>query len=220
MQSRNKVIGVGSVIILLFVFGVSHLQAQEEGQEVTLQEYMNHVLELVLGLQDVVDEIAEAAADKREVRALETRVAALETAMPWPTATPTVTPTPTPFPDEARNFAQQLAIDDHAGLWSNFFDLNEDEQDRVVAVYQDYFTKTSDVCNLDFSETYELLQKYAEPIDWYSPPALEARLRNMGMSRAGWRFDFIARIATNSTVQGVIRGYGGCDSYLEWYTSG
>ena len=220
MQSRNKVIGVGSVIVLLFVFGVSHLQAQEEGQEVTLQEYMEQVMALVLESREIVRELAEVAAEKSEVRALETRVAALETAMPWPTATPTVTPTPTPIPDEARNFAHKLAVDDHAGLWSNLSDMSEDEQIRIVNVYQDYFVKTSEVCNLEVAETYELLQKYAEPIDWYSPQALERRLRNMGMPLAGWRFDFIARIATNSTVQGMIRGRGGCDSYLEWYTSG
>ena len=220
MQSKHRFVGIGTLVVILFVFGFSQLQAQEEGQKITLQEFMDRVLEIVLGLQEDAERLAEVVAEKEEVRALETRVAALETAMPWPTATPTVTPTPTPFPDEARNFAHQLAIDDHAGLFSDFSDLSEDERDRIITVYQNYFLKTSEVCELDLGETYELLQKYAEPIDWYSPPALEARLQNMGMPRAGWRFDFIARIASYHFIQGMIRDDGGCGSYLEWYTSG
>ena len=84
----------------------------------------------------------------------------------------------------------------------------------------DYFLKTAKVCKLDPDETFALLQKYAKPIHWYSPPALVAKLRNMGMGGAGWRIDFIARIATNFFVQSVIRDHGGCDSYLDWYTSG
>jgi len=184
-----------------------------------ISPFMNRLLELVREIQSQVNRIAEIAAEKREVQALETRVAARETAMPWPTATPTVTPTPTPFPDEARNFAQQLAVDDHAGLWSNFSDKSEDEQTRIVDVYQEYFVKTSEACNLDLAETYEVIQKYAEPIDFYSPPALETRLRNMGMGGAGWRLDFVARIATDYMSYGWIRDRG-CDRYLEWYTDG
>lgn len=218
MRPQHKFFAIGIVLVVLTVFCAAQLQAQE--QEITLQEYLEKLMELVLESREIVNEIAEAAADKAEVRALETRVTALETAMPWPTATPTVTPTPTPFPDDARNFAHQLAVDDHAGLWSDFSDMDEDEQTKVIDIYQDYFVKTSGVCNLDLAETYELIQKYAEPIDWYSPPALEARLRGMGMGGAGWRLDFIARIATNHFIQNTIREGGGCDSYLEWYTSG
>ena len=221
MKFKHRFVGIGTLVVLLLVLGFSQLQAQEEVQKITLQEFMDRVLGIVLGLQEDAERLAEVAAEeKEEVRALETRVAALETAMPWPTATPTVTPTPTPFPDEARNFAQQLAIGDYAGLFSDFSHLSEDERDRIITVYQDYFLKTSEVCELDLGETYKLIQKYAEPIDWYSPPALEARLQNMGMPRAGWRFDYIARIATNDFIQGMIRDDGGCNSYLEWYTSG
>lgn len=219
MKKRFRFTAAIAIVVVLIIL-ISQTAAGQDGEAMTLQEFINYVVKTTTELQEAVESVVETAADKSEVRALETRVAALETAMPWPTATPTVTPTPTPFPDEARNFAQQLAIDDYAGLWSDFFDLSEDEQGRIITIYQDYFAKTSEVCELDFGETYELLQKYAEPIDWYSPPALEKRLRNMGMGRAGWRIDFIARIATNDIIQEMIRGYGGCDSYLEWYTSG
>ena len=217
MYTKHKAIAIGVLLVLFAVLGAAQLQAQEE--EITLQEYLERLMELVLESREIVNEIAETAAKKSEVRALETRVAALETAMPWPTATPTVTPTPTPFPDDARNFAQKLAVDDHAGLWRNFSDFSENEQSRIISVYQDYFVKTSEVCNLDLSETYELLQKYAERFDGFSPRALETRLRNMGMPNAGWRFDYIARIASNSLIQEMIRD-DGCDSYLKWYTSG
>jgi len=207
------------VISTVLVILIAHTAIGQD-EEMTLQEFVNHVIELLRELQETVDLIAETAADKTEVRALETRVAALETAMPWPTATPTATPTPTPFPDEASNFALQLAIDDHDGGFRDFFDYSEDEQDRIFEIFLDYFLKTVEVCKLTPDRTFALLQKYAEPRDWYSPPALEARLRYMEMGGAGWRFDFIERIATNSIVQGVIRDYGGCDSYLEWYTGG
>ena len=217
MFPKHKSIAIGVLLVLFAVLGTAQLQAQE--QEITLQEYLEQIMELVLESREIVNEIAEAAADKSEVRALETRVTALETVMPWPTVTPTVTPTPTPLTDDARNFALQLAVDDHGGLWSNSSNLSEYEQARIVDVYQDYLVKTSEVCNLDIDKTYNLIQKYAESKDWYSPSHLKAKLRNMGMPNAGWRLDYISRIATNSVIQSMIRN-GGCDSYLEWYTSG
>lgn len=219
MRTKHKFFAIGIILVVLTVFFAAQMQAQEEQEEVSLEEFLNRLWEDVRELQGNVKTIAEITVKKTEVRALETRVAALETAMPWPTATPTVTPTPTPFPDEARNFAQQLAVDDHAGLWSDFSDKSEDEKTRIVDVYQEYFVKTSEVCNLDLAETYEVIQKYAEPIDFYSPSALETRLRNMGMGGAGWRLDFISRIATDYMSYGWIRDRG-CDRYLEWYTDG
>ena len=219
MQPKRKFFTIGIILVVLTVFFAAQMQAQEEGQEVTWQEYMEQIMELVLESQEIIKGIAEVAAEKSEVQALETRVAALETAMPWPTATPTVTPTPTPFPDEARNFAHQLAVDDHAGLWSDFSDKSEDEQAKIVDVYLDYFVRTSGVCDLDLAETYDLIQRFAEPIDQYSPPALEARLRNMGMGDAGWRLDFIVRIVTDYLSHGWIEKRG-CGIYLEWYTGG
>ncbi|MXY95650.1 MAG: hypothetical protein F4Y42_19610 [Caldilineaceae bacterium SB0664_bin_27] len=217
MFPKHLSIAIGVLLVLFAVLGTAQLQAQE--QEITLQEYLENLMEIVLESREIVNEIAEAAADKNEVRALETRVAALETAMPWPTATPTVTPTPTPFPDEARNFAHKLAVDDHARVWSNFFDKSEDEQIRIVDVYQDYFVKTSEVCNLDLAKTYNLIQKYAKPKDGYRPAHLDRWLRNIGVPDGAWRLDFIARIASNSVIQSMIRN-GGCDSYLKWYTGG
>ena len=203
---------IGIVLVIL----IAYTAIGQDGEAMTLEEFVELTAETLMELQKTVERIADTAADKTEVRALETRVAALETAMPWPTATPT----PTPFPDEARNFARQLAIDDHVGAFSDFFDFSEAEQDIRLGIYLDYFLKTVEVCKLDPDETFALLQKYAEPIHWYSPPALVAKLRNMGMGGAGWRIDFIARIATNFFVQSVIRDHGGCDSYLDWYTSG
>lgn len=220
MRPKHKFFAIGIILVVLIVFCATQLQAQEEKEEVSLEEFLNRLWEDVRGLQDAVKTIAEVAVEKSEVRELETRVVALETAMPWPTATPTVTPTPTPYPDESRSLAHQLAIDDHAGPWSDLSEMSADEQTRIVDAYQDFFVRTSDVCELDFVETYELIQKYAEPIDWYSPPHLERSLRNMGIPLGGWRFAFIARIATNSIIQSMIRDHGGCDSYLEWYTIG
>ncbi len=217
MRPKHKIVAIGILLVLLTVLCVPQLQAQEEGQEMTLQEFVDHVVGLVQNMQSLVEKIAEAAAKKSEVRALETRVAALETVMPWPTATPTTTPTPTPFPDESRNFAHQLAVADHAKPWGDFFDLDEDEQERRITIYQDYFVKTAAVCGLDFAKTFALLQKYAEPIDSYSPPHKEVWLQNIGMGGAGWRYDFISRIATNTIIQGWIRD-DGCDDYLDWYT--
>ena len=201
---------IGIVLVIL----IAYTAIGQDGEAMTLEEFVELTAETLMELQETVERIADTAADKTEVRALETRVAALETAMPWPTATPT------PFPDEARNFARQLAIDDHVGAFSDFFDFSEAEQDIRLGIYLDYFLKTVEMCKLDPDETFALLQKYAKPIHWYSPPALVAKLRNMGMSGAGWRIDFIARIATNFFVQSVIRDHGGCDSYLDWYTSG
>ena len=220
MRTKHKSFVIGIVFVVLTMFFAAQLQAQEEGQELTWQEYMEKVMSLVLESQEIIKEIAEVAATKSEVQALETRIVALETAMPWPTVTPTVTPTPTPFPDEARGFAHQLAADDYDSSWGKFSDKREDEQTRILNVYQEYFVKTSEVCDLNFTDTYELLQKYAEPIDWFSPPHLEEKLRNMDMGGAGWRLEFISRIATNSFIQRLIYDDDdGCDGYLEWYTS-
>ena len=53
----------------------------------TLAEVVELTAETLMELQKTVERIADTAADKTEVHALETRVAALETAMPRPTAT-------------------------------------------------------------------------------------------------------------------------------------
>ena len=96
MRSRHKVIGIGTVVVVLFVFGVSQLQAQSS---LTLESLSGRITTLTR----MVSTLTRNKADKSEVRALETRVSALEAtiedARPDPTATrrrPTSTPTPRP----------------------------------------------------------------------------------------------------------------------------
>ena len=98
MKNRLRLPAVLVICTVFIVLGFSTAAAQDE--EITLQEFMDRVIELVLQIQAQVERIAEVAAEKTEVRALETRVAALETAMPRPTATPT--PTATPEPDTVK----------------------------------------------------------------------------------------------------------------------
>lgn len=96
MRSRHKVIGIGTVVVVLFVFGFSQLQAQSS---LTLEGLSGRITTLTRR----VSSLASNKADRSEVKALKTRVSALEAtiedARPDPTATrrrPTSTPTPRP----------------------------------------------------------------------------------------------------------------------------
>ena len=96
MRSRHKVIGIGTVVVVLFVFGVSQLQAQSS---LTLESLSGRITTLTR----MVSTLTRNKADRSEVGALETRVSALEATIedtrPDPTATrrrSTSTPTPRP----------------------------------------------------------------------------------------------------------------------------
>ena len=96
MRFRRKLVGIGTVVVVLFVFGFSQLQAQSS---LTLESLSGRITTLTR----MVSTLTRNKADKSEVRALETRVSALEAtiedARPDPTATrrrPTSTPTPRP----------------------------------------------------------------------------------------------------------------------------
>lgn len=114
MQSRHRFIGVGTVLILLFVFGVSQLQAQGE---ITLESLASRVTTLTRR----VTSLSTGKVDRREFQRLQQKVATVEAKLetlqprstntptrPRPTATQTrprptatytrVRPTPTPVP--------------------------------------------------------------------------------------------------------------------------
>ncbi len=114
-MSGRKIVGIGILIVVLSVFGVSQLQAQST---LTLEGLSSRVTTLARR----VTALSSNKADKDAVRALETRVSALETELgtskptstptrrrptatatrPRPTSTPTrVRPTATPTPGKA-----------------------------------------------------------------------------------------------------------------------
>ena len=95
MQSRHKFVGIGTIVVVLFVFGVSQSGAQSS---LTLEGLSARITSLT----QMVSALTRDKADRSEVRELETRVSALEARFedtrPDPTATrlrPTSTPTPT-----------------------------------------------------------------------------------------------------------------------------
>ena len=113
MQSKRKVIGVGTVVILLFVFGVSQLQAQSP---LTLEGVSNRLKSLTR----TVATLQKTSATKTDVRLLTNRISTLEAnggmtrlapiaTRNRPTSTPTrsrptVSPTPSnPFVTITRN---------------------------------------------------------------------------------------------------------------------
>lgn len=109
MRTKHKFFAIGIILVVLTVFCATQLQAQEEKEEVSLEEFLNRLWEDVRDLQVAVKTIAEVAVEKGEVRALETRVAALETTVsaigapqdtptpqPKSTLVPSVTPTAAP----------------------------------------------------------------------------------------------------------------------------
>ena len=96
MRFRHKFIGIGTVVVVLFVFGVSQSRAQSS---LTLESLSGRITTLTR----MVSTLTRNKADKSEVRALETRISALEATIedtrPDPTATrrrSTSTPTPRP----------------------------------------------------------------------------------------------------------------------------
>lgn len=86
MQSRHRFIGVGTVLILLLVFGVSQLQAQGE---ITLESLASRVTTLTRR----VTSLSTGKVDRREFQRLQQKVATveakLETLQPRSTNTPT-----------------------------------------------------------------------------------------------------------------------------------
>lgn len=124
-------------------------------------------------------------------------------------------PTPTPAGKEYR-FAQQLATNDHDANNEDFSEFSQEERDRIIAVYLEHFVKAVEVCNLDPTETFSILEHYARKRDGTRTPWLQETVQFHGVPSAGWRLDFITRIATNSFIRGLIEN-SGCDGYLDYY---
>ena len=86
MQSRHRLIGIGSIVFLLFVFGASQLQAQGD---ITLEGLASRVSALTRR----VTSLSTGKVDRKEFQRLQLRVATteakLETLQPRSTNTPT-----------------------------------------------------------------------------------------------------------------------------------
>ena len=98
MRSRHKIIGIGTVVVVLFVFGVSHLQAQSS---LTLESLSGRITTLARRVSALTND----KSDRSEVTALEYRVATLEARLETPRSRPTSTPTrrrPTSTPTRIR----------------------------------------------------------------------------------------------------------------------
>ena len=209
---------IGIVLAIL----IAYTAIGQDGETMTLEEFVELTAETLMELQKTVERIADTAADKTEVRALETRVAALETAMPRPTATSTPRPrvisTQSPALDALAS-ARLLAIDDYAASRIKFSGLSLWDQTGIIRVYMDFFVKAVEVCELDAVTTFEIIQKHAQDYDKPRGRWIEGQAQSHDVPGAGWRFEFIRRIAEVAGVQVEIDSKG-CDDYLEWYTSG
>ena len=98
MRFRRKLVGIGTVVVVLFVFGFSQLQAQSS---LTLEGLSGRITTLTRR----VSSLASNKADRSEVGALELRVATLEARFETPLSRPTSTPTrlrPTSTPTRPR----------------------------------------------------------------------------------------------------------------------
>ena len=104
---RRKLVGIGTVVVFLFVIGVSQLQAQD--QVVTWREQIAQVLEIVLDIQSGVQNLTDNAVSRHEAQALEARVEVLEK-MIAPTATPTVTPYQRVREQEEQSLHRELVL--------------------------------------------------------------------------------------------------------------
>ena len=93
MRFRHKFVGIGTVVLVLFVFGFSQLQAQSS---LTLEGLSGRITTLTRR----VSSLSSNKADRSEVKALKTRVSALEVRLgdAIPTSTATRRPTLTPIP--------------------------------------------------------------------------------------------------------------------------
>lgn len=210
---------ISLVIGIVLVILIAYAAIGQDGETMTLEEVVARMAETLMELQKTVERIVDTAADKTEVHALETRVAALETAMPRPTATsrPMAFPT-TPPAIAALNFSRLLAIDDYAASRIKFSGLSMRDQAMTLRVYTDFFEKAVEVCGLDAATTFEILQKHAQDYDKSRVGWIESQAQSYGLAGAGWRFEFIRRIVKVTGVQIEIESKG-CDGYLEWYTS-
>lgn len=119
---RRKIVGIGTVVVVLFVFGFSQLQAQSS---LTLEGLSGRITTLTR----MVSTLTRNKADRSEVGALETRVSALEATLedtrPDPTATrrrPTSTPThrpPTSTPTRVRPTTTPTPAKPHISITRN-----------------------------------------------------------------------------------------------------
>ena len=142
---------------------------------------------------------------------------------PPPTAThtprPTMTPTSTPsiFVKEPRPLARLLALNDYTASGQDLLALSETEQNRIIEVYEGYFVRSARVCDLDYADLFWLFNTYAKKLDSASRRPWLGKLQET-VPGGGVRLDFAHRIATNSSVQRMIKTAGSCDAYLESYT--
>ena len=142
---------------------------------------------------------------------------------PPPTAThtprPTMTPTPTPaiFVKKTRRLAKLLALNDYTASGQQLLALNATEQNRIIEVYEDYFVRAARVCDLAYDDLFWLFNTYAKKLDSASRRPWLGKLQET-VPGGGVRLDFAHRIATNSSVQRMIKSAGSCDAYLGSYT--
>ena len=132
------------------------------------------------------------------------------------TATAGPASTPEPMAEEVRSLSRQLVSNDYASSGSDFPGLSQAERDRLTSIYYGYFVYTAKVCDLDYVDTFWLIQRYANMVDGRGRSAWLGRLRDR-VPGGGFRLDFIERIAANSAIQSMIES-DGCEAYLAWYT--
>ncbi len=132
------------------------------------------------------------------------------------TATAGPASTPEPMAEEVRSLSRQLVSNDYASSGSDFPGLSQAERDRLTSIYYGYFVYTAKVCDLDYVDTFWLIQRYANMVDGRGRAAWLGRLRDR-VPGGGFRLDFIERIAANSAIQSMIES-DSCEDYLAWYT--
>ena len=142
---RRKIVGIGTVVVVLFVFGFSQLQAQD--QVVTWREQIAQVLEIVIDIQSGVQNLTDNAVSRHEAQALETRIEVLERIV-VPTATPTVTPY-----QDVKNQAEQ-SLHRESVLFLHQQDIAVFDDDEKLVSADDY---VDDVVN-----TVVILAKWCE----------------------------------------------------------
>lgn len=123
---------------------------------------------------------------------------------------------PEPTAEEVRNLSRLLVIKDYTASGHDFPGLSQAERDTLISIYYGYFVYTAKLCNLDYGDTFWLIQRYANMADRRGIVAWLGKLQDR-VPGGGFRLDFIERITTNSHIRNFV-GSNGCDEYLAWYT--
>ena len=135
-------------------------------------------------------------------------------------------------PRETIYLAFLLALNDYEGIGGttrpvgSYFRLPEEDQQRRLSLYYDYFIQAADICDLEYDRAFQLFNRWANQLELGGFRAeLGSRLREE-VPGGGARLDFIWRIATQKLIQDHfiaawniegIKG-SGCEFYLIWYT--